>query len=388
MQSKVRKGAVVLTAAGLLGAALTTAAAAGSAVQPRGSAIQQSLDALVQQEKFPAALASVTKGGRTTSLVAGSSRLGSQIPVPRDGSVRAGSNTKTFTAVVVLQLVAEGKVELDAPIEKYLPGVVRGEGIDGSKITVRQLLQHTSGLPNYTDHLGLDRFSQVRHRYFQPRELLDVALAHPALSAPGEKWHYSNTNYVLAGLLIERVTGRPVAEQVTERVIDRAGLRQTTWPGVGDQTVSGRHPHGYGLTDNDPGVVDLTELDPSWGWAAGQLISTPGDLGRFFGALLGGKLLPAAQLAEMRKTVPADIWPDAEYGLGLVRTKLSCGGVYWGHGGDIHGYETRNGVTDDGRSASIAVTALPGTFDRTPEGAARAATAVLSTVDAALCTTR
>jgi D-alanyl-D-alanine carboxypeptidase len=382
MQSKatstMRKGVVALTTAGLLGAALTTASAAGAPPVP---ALRKSLDALVSQEKFPAALASVTTAGRTTSLVAGSSRLGSQVPVPRDGRVRAGSNTKTFVATVVLQLVAEGQVGLDTPIEQYLPGLVRGEGIDATKITVRQLLQHTSGLPNYTEYLGLENFAALQHRFFQPHDLLAAALAHPAKFAPGTRWEYSNTNYLLAGLLIERVTGRPVQEQITDRVIKKAGLRDTYWPQPGDQTIQGPHPHGYATGDTTGAVVDATELDPSWGGAAGQLISTPGDLAKVDRALLDGTLLPPAQLAEMRKTVDAPIMPGWQYGLGLFRVPLSCGGVYWGHGGDIPGFETRGGATEDGRSVGLAVTALPGTFGDAEKGMK----AVLSTVDTAFC---
>ena len=373
----MRKGAVILTVAGLLGGLTTTAAATG----PKPP-VQASLDALVSQEKFPAALAWVGRDGTGTSLVAGSARLDRRVPVPRDGRVRAGSNTKTFTAVVVLQLVAEGRVELDAPIERYLPGLVRGEGIDGNAITVRQLLQHTSGLPNYTEYLGVENFEDVQHKFFQPHDLLAAALAHPAKFAPGTKWEYSNTNYLLAGLLIEHVTGRPVQEQITKRVIAKAGLRDTYWPQPGDESIQGPHPHGYALA-NSTGtkVVDATEMDPSWGGAAGQLISTPSDLAKLSRALLGGELLPAAQLAEMRKTVDAPLFPGWQYGLGLFRVPLSCGGAYWGHGGDIDGYETRGGATEDGRSVGLAVTALPGTFG----DGEKAAVAVISTVDTAFC---
>jgi D-alanyl-D-alanine carboxypeptidase len=378
----MRKGAVILTVVGLLGGLTTTAAAANPPAANRKPPVQESLDALVSQERFPAALAWVGRDGSSASLVAGSARLDRPVPVPRDGRVRAGSNTKTFTAVVVLQLVAEGKVELDAPIEKYLPGLVRGEGIDGNAISVRQLLQHTSGLPNYTEYLGVENFEDVQHKFFQPHDLLAAALAHPAKFAPGTKWDYSNTNYLLAGLLIEHVTGRPVQEQITKRVIEKAGLRDTYWPQPGDETIQGPHPHGYALA-NSTGtkVVDATEMDPSWGGAAGQLISTPSDLARLSRALLGGKLLPPAQLAEMRKTVDAPLFPGWQYGLGLFRVPLSCGGVYWGHGGDIDGYETRGGATEDGRSVGLAVTALPGTFG----DGEKAAKAVLSAVDTAFC---
>ncbi|ANN17959.1 serine hydrolase [Amycolatopsis orientalis] len=375
----VRKGVVVLTVAGLMGTAWTTAA---EAAPSGGQELRKSLDSLVSQEKFPAALASVTNRGRTTSLVAGSSRIDRRVPVPRDGSVRAGSNTKTFTAIVVLQLVAEGKVDLDAPIDKYLPGLVRGEGIDATKITIRQLLQHTSGLPDYTEHLGLGEFERIQHRFFHPHDLLAAALAHPAKFAPGTKWEYSNTGYLLAGMVIEKVTGRPVQEQITERVIRKAGLRHTYWPQPGDQTIQGPHPQGYAIGSATSGeVIDVTELDPSWGGAAGQLISTPSDLAKFFRVLLDGALLPREQLAEMRKTVDAPLFPGARYGLGLMSNPLSCGGVYWGHGGDIHGFETRGGATEDGRTVGLAVTAMPGTFGDGERGSA----AVMATVDTAFC---
>ncbi|MER7077857.1 D-alanyl-D-alanine carboxypeptidase [Saccharopolyspora kobensis] len=370
--------------AGMAAATLLTGGAIGPAIASTGdrTAIQQSLDGLVRDEHFPAALATTGIGDRARSYVAGTAELGDRTPPPLDGRIRAGSNTKAFVAVVVLQLVAEGKVGLDSPIEDYLPGLVRGEGVDGRQITVRQLLQHTSGLPNYTEHLGVDDLEALRDRYVQPRELLDIALAHPASFPPGARWEYSNTNYVLAGLLIERVTGRPVSEQVTDRVIRPVGLRNTYWPGIGDRTVRGPHPRGY-AANADGRVVDATEIDPGWAWAAGALISTNGDLNEFYSALLGGKLLPAEQLAQMRTTVPADLGDGVEYGLGLSKTPLSCGGEYWGHGGDIFGYETRGGVTDDGRSAGVAVTALPGTSGE--DDAEQNIRAVLAAVDTALC---
>ncbi|MEU6393973.1 serine hydrolase domain-containing protein [Streptomyces sp. NPDC046939] len=377
---KLRSKLLLLAAVGLISA--TTLTSAAVAEPPQDRPLQDSLNSLVKQQKFPAALAWTSKEGRQTSLVAGSSRLGKQVPVPRDGQVRAGSNTKSFTAVVVLQLVAEGKVDLDAPIEKYLPNVVRGKGIDANKITVRNLLQHTSGLPNYTEHIGLETFEKVQHKFFQPHDLLAAALAHPAKFPPGAKWEYSNTNYLIAGMLIEKITERPVQEQITQRVIKKAGLRHTYWPQPGDQTIREDHPHGYALGNPETGkVIDATEMDPSWGGAAGQLISTPSDLAKFARVLLDGRLLPAEQLAEMRKTVSAPLLPGWRYGLGVFSIPLSCGGRYWGHGGDIDGFETRGGATDDGRAVGLAVTALPGTFGD-PE---KSADAVMSAVDTAFC---
>ncbi|MYR56989.1 serine hydrolase, partial [Streptomyces sp. SID625] len=287
------------------------------------STVRQRLDALVQKDGVPAALATVKgRDGRTRTYTAGVGDAATRSRVPADGQVRIGSNTKTFTAVVVLQLVAEGKVGLDTSVDTYLPGLVRGDGIDGRNITVRQLLQHTSGLPDYVDH---EVILNDPKRYFEPRELLDAALAHKARFAPGTQWEYSNTNYLLAGMIIQKVTGRPLGEEVTRRVIDRIGLRHTYFPVPGDMTIHEAHPKGYERAA-DGSLRDYTELDPSWGWAAGAIVSTNTDVTRFYGALLGGRLLPAAQLAQMRATVPADVvGPGVRYGLGLLSRPLSCG---------------------------------------------------------------
>ncbi|MEW2433414.1 serine hydrolase domain-containing protein [Streptomyces caniferus] len=326
-----------------------------AAATARPDTVQQGLNALVHTDGLPAALASVKdREGRTWTYTAGAGDLATGSKVPRDGQVRIGSNTKTFTAVVVLQLVGEGKIRLDAPVDSYVPGLVRGEGIDGRDLTVRQLLQQTSGLPNYTNY-GL------QPRYYDLRDLLDIALRHKADFAPGTKWEYSNTNYVLAGLIIQKVTGRPLAQEIDQRIIKRIGLRHTSFPAPGDLTIREPHPKGYDQESAGAPLRDVTETDPSWGWAAGQMISTNSDLNRFFTALLTGRLLPAPQLAQMRTTVPAGrpFGSGARYGLGLVSTPLSCGGVSWGHGGSFPGYETRGGVTDSGRAANVAVTIQP-----------------------------
>ncbi|GAA2846325.1 serine hydrolase [Actinoplanes cyaneus] len=355
-------------------AAQPAVAATGFAAQPAVAAtrdpVRKDLEGLVA-EGFPGALAVVRdEHGRVRKPTAGVGDLATGRPVPADGQVRIGSNTKTFVAVVMLQLVAEHRVRLDDPVEKYVPGLLRGQ-----RITVRQVLQHTSGLPNYTDFLALDDLS-LRYRHFEPQELLDLALAHPPVFPAGAGWAYSNTNYIVAGLLIERVTGRPLEEQIEKRVIRKAGLRHTYFPADHETGIRERHPQGY-TPGPDGKPLDITDLDPSWGWAAGQMIATPSDLNTFFSALIHGRLLPKAQLAEMQRTVPADLFPGARYGLGLISFPLSCGGLAWGHGGDIPGYETRTEVTADGRAATVAVTAQPETEE--------AATKVLKTVDDALC---
>ena len=370
--------AAAVTGLGVTGS--TTPAEAGGpdrAHQP--DAVQTELDALVTDTGFPGALAVVRDEHGLRDYTAGVGDLATGAPVPVDGEVRIASNTKTFTATVLLQLVGEGEVDLDAPVETYLPGLVRGAGGDGRQITVRQLLQHTSGLPDYDDVLITD-YLAVQHRFIEPHQLLDAALPRPALFAPGTGWSYSNTNYVLAGLIVQQVTGRPIGEEITTRVITPLGLRGTYWPGEGEQELRGEHPHGYHRTSDEEPYTDVTVQDPSFGWAAGQLVSTPRDLLEFFTALVDGRLLSPELLAQMETTVPA---PEStprgleSYGLGLQTFTLSCGGTAWTHGGDIPGSETRSAVTTDGRGAVVAVTALPTELQGVVD--------VEDAVDAAIC---
>lgn len=215
---------------------------------------------MVRSDGLPAALASVKdRAGRAGTYTAGVGDLATGSKVPRDGQVRIGSNTKTFTAVIVLQLDGEGKIGLDEPVDTYLPGLVRGEGIDGRRITVRQLLQHTSGLPDYVDCI---EDATMRHRYFDPRDLLDIAFQHKARFTPGATFEYSSTNYVLAGLIVQKVTGRPLAEETDQRIIQSVGLRHTYFPAPGDRTIREPHPKGYQRGPAGGPPRDSTELAP------------------------------------------------------------------------------------------------------------------------------
>ncbi|WP_205696748.1 serine hydrolase [Conexibacter sp. SYSU D00693] len=352
------RAVVALVAA--LCALVAVAPASAKRTAPAGG-LQQDLQQLVDPEAFPGVLASVRdRAGRVTNAVAGVGDLRTGQRPPVDGEVRIGSNTKTFTAVAVLQLVADGKVDLDAKVEEYLPGLVRGPGGDGREISVRQLLRHTSGLPNYTNFLLETGILPWIHTYFQPRAMLDKGLAQEAEFAPGTRFSYSNTNYAVLGLIVEAVTGRPIAEELERRIVQPLRLRHTYFPGVGEQELRGRHPHGYHRDDPAQPLVDVTVQDPSFGWAAGQMVSTPSEVNRFFLALLQGKLVSPALLREMQETVPADeLGAGKRYGLGLVRSELPCGGEAWGHGGNIAGFTTVNAATADGRAATIALTGLP-----------------------------
>lgn len=374
MRIRAKIVTLTLTAAAIVGsqmgtnhaAALSPSTGLPSADGTGGSvAIQQALDDLVFEDGFPGAMAAVRgRDGKVHSYTAGVGSLRGSASVPANGRVRIASNTKMFTATVILQLVGAGAIELDDSVEHYLPRLVRGHGNDGRKITVRMLLQQTSGLPDY-DTLVLDAggtLADAAHTYFEPRRLVDAALAEKRHFKPGSRWEYSNTNYILLGMVAERVVGRPIGEQITRSIIRPLKLRHTYWPSLGEQRIRGRHPHGYYADAPSAPWQDLTNMDPSVGWAAGQLVSSPRDLGRFMAALIDGQLLAPAQLQEMRNTVAAPGFepdPHWRYGLGLAKHPTGCRVVGWGHGGDIQGFETRNLATEDGRWAVVVVTALP-----------------------------
>ena len=344
--------------------ALGAAGGAASAAPSKGEA--ESLKSRAQglvEAGYPAVLAAVTDSkGESAGVAVGKGNLETGQAPPMDGEVRVGSNTKTFVAVVVMQLVQEGKVGLDEPIETYLPGLIKGEGIDGSRITVRQLLQHTSGLPEYTDTTpGSGDIFQVKDHYIPPRDLLDTALGKPAQFEPGAQWKYTNTNYLVLGMFVERVSQRPVGEQIDERIVKKLGLSHTYFPAPGDRSIKGTHPQGYHLSAEGK-LEDITEMDPVWGWAAGAMVSTPSELNTFFQAVFDGRLLTQSSIDEMKNgAVDASSYlgPGTVYGLGLIGRSLSCGGTSWGHGGTIHGYQTDNAVGPDGTAVTVAVTALP-----------------------------
>ncbi|SDN03634.1 serine hydrolase domain-containing protein [Allokutzneria albata] len=290
---------------------------------------------------------------------AGVRKLGSTAKPPTNGRFWAGSSTKTFTATVVLQLVAEGKVGLDAPAADYLPQF----GLD-RRITVRMLLQHTSGLFNYTGEYYPDgtfvpgipatgkEWVDNRFHTYRPEELVRLALSKPARFAPGTDFNYTNTNYTLAGLLIENVTGRSYAEEMQRRILRPLGLRGTVVPGA-RSTLPGPHSHGY-YRYQDSGewkTVDVTHQNLSLLFAAGDMISTTEDLRTFFSALQGGKLLPAPLLAEMRKPDP-----KIGYGLGVFVQDLGpgCGTVLHHNGGPPGGYGALMYSSPDGRKTLTA----------------------------------
>ena len=333
---------------------------------------------------YPGALAAKTdKDGNTVGVTAGKGNLATGEAPPLDGEVRIASNTKTFVAVLIMKMVEEGKVKLDEPIETYLPGLIKGQGVDGKKITVRQLLQHTSGLPDFGDG-QLDYFA-IRNDYVSPRDVLDGVLSRPAQFAPGAKFQYNNANYVALGLLAERVAKRPIAEQIETKIVKPLGLKHTYMPKDGEKALRGKHPRGYHTRDNKPGkLVDITDYDTSMAWTAGAMVSTPSELNKFMQSIFDGSLLNQASISEMKKSVP--MGDDGNvYGLGLIGHKLSCG-VAWGHGGTFPGYQTDNAVGPDGTAATIATTAMPATNAKdTAAGEAGGKRLGVQALDKALC---
>ncbi|GAA4445069.1 serine hydrolase domain-containing protein [Phytohabitans houttuyneae] len=343
----------VAAAAVLLAVVAGLPAAASSA--PAGpidrGALRAAL-AAVHAAGVPAVQAEVRDGGRTWSGAAGVADLSTGRPAEAGMRHRVGSITKSFVATTVLQLAAERRVGLDDPVGRWLPDLVPGEL--GQRVTIRMLLNHTSGIGNYTDAL-LDTLAEVisvGQTSFAPQELVRIGLSLPATGAPGERYSYSNTGYILAGLLIEKVTGNDAAAEVTRRVIRPLRLADTYFPGA-DPAIRGPHAGAHFALF---GVRDLARYHMSWAWTAGELISTPSDLDTFYRALFGGRLLPPAQLAEMRTTVPMDpAVPEAGgYGLGVYSVPTPCG-ERWGHDGGVIGQITISLHTVDGdRQLSVA----------------------------------
>ncbi|MFE6749026.1 serine hydrolase domain-containing protein [Kitasatospora purpeofusca] len=348
-------------AAALAGAVLAALAPLPPALSAAAGPTPE-LRALVEHGASTAALGELRENGRRVWRdAAGVTDLESKRPARADGRFRIGSVTKTFVATVVLQLVDEGRLRLDDPVERYLPGVVP----DGGAITLRQLLNHTSGLYDYLDDpryffhddASLRSFlAEGRWADHSPAELIGVGTRGTPYFPPGQGWHYSNTNYVLVGEVIRHVTGRSWQSEVERRIVRPLRLDDTTFPGSRPD-IPGPHAHGYARLPEGP--ADITLINPTVGDAAGNGISTAADLDRFHAALFGGRLLSAARLEEMTTAVPAPMI-GAHYGLGLIRYDLPCGAV-WGHTGGVPGFSTvLLGSVDGSRQFALSFNVLAG----------------------------
>ncbi|MFG2878885.1 serine hydrolase domain-containing protein [Streptomyces sp. NPDC048337] len=350
----LRRSCAAVAAAGLLltpalaGPAYgTTAARAQTALaapvppSPEGSsafarltpAVAAQLDAAVQQVLREARVPGVTvglwapdKGSYVKTFGVADKATGA--PMRTDFHIRIGSETKTFTVTALLRLVDQGRIGLDDPIGKYVTGVPNGD-----RITLRQLAGMRSGLFNYSED---EDFTKALFAHptkpFTPQQLLDYSFKHPVRFAPDAQWEYSNTNLVLLGLVVEKITGRPLHEVIEQDVLKPAGLRQTLFP-TGAEFPA---PHAQGYTEQTASgkIENATDWNPSWAWAAVAMISDLQDLRSWARTLATGTLLTPATQAERLKTTSIGI-PGAGYGLGIFNVQ-----GWIGHNGSLPGYET------------------------------------------------
>ncbi|MCX4542160.1 serine hydrolase domain-containing protein [Streptomyces sp. NBC_01565] len=297
-------------------------------------AVARQLDQVVQKvmadAKVPGVMVSLSAPGKGEYVrTFGIADKATRAPIATDMYMRIGSETKTFTVTALLQLVDEGKVGLDDPIGKYVSGVPNGD-----RITLRELAGMRSGLFNYSEDEGFFKaLTSDPRRPFTPQELLDYSFKHPVLFEPGAKFYYCNTNLILLGLVVEKMTGQNLADYVNEKVVKPAGLAHTLFPKGAEFPT----PHSQGYTNQTATgkVEDAADWNPSWGWAAGAMISRLDDLKQWARVLATGELLTPATQAQRLKVVPAAGLPDTGYGLGIFNVD-----GWIGHNGSLPGYQS------------------------------------------------
>ncbi|MFF2730290.1 serine hydrolase domain-containing protein [Streptomyces sp. NPDC058008] len=323
----------------------------------------------VHRAGMPGLFAEVRDGDQVWRGAAGVADVTTGRPVTADMRHRVGSITKTFTAAAVLQQVESGQIGLDTPIGRYLPGLVPGER--GDAITVRMLINHTSGLAEYLPYAypslkafpalsdtGPQSLDDHRLTRFHPTELIEMGVTAPAVGTPGgTPGVYSNTNYLLLGELLEQVTGTTAERYIIRNVIERAGLRDTGFPA--GPHVDGPHSRLYeawfGMIDPPR---DYSVYDMSWVGPSASLISTVADLNRFYDMLLAGEIVSPSSLAQMQRTVPvvSQEGRTIDYGLGLHPMEGPGRGIFWGHGGTVWGGGALAMTRADGkRQMAVAV---------------------------------
>jgi D-alanyl-D-alanine carboxypeptidase len=311
-----------------------------------GGSHASNLDAAVNRvvsAGVPGTLALVRDGDHTQTAATGLADVGARRKLRPEDRFRVGSVTKTFVATIVLELAAEKRLRLDDPVARWLPGLLP----DGGRITIRDLLAHRSGLADIADD---PQVLNGARSDWSPRRLVALMARQPRIAAPGGAFHYSSTNYLVLGLLVERVTGRSLAAELRQRIVEPLRLADTIYqPG----RLGGRHVHGYRLASHQ-GVVDpraaprdLEARSARWAGPSGDLVSSARDLAHFLAALLGGHLLPARELRAMEAVSP-------RYGLGLAVFPTRCG-LAWGHTGNLNGILTIAWSTRDGRRQAVVM---------------------------------
>ncbi|MEU7067319.1 serine hydrolase domain-containing protein [Streptomyces sp. NPDC046161] len=391
MLSRINRRTVTVLAVALL-ALFVPAESRAAAAPHRVSQLQRDVDAL-RDDGITGVSARLETPHGVQTVRSGVGDLTTGQPVAADGYLRIGSTTKTFVAAALLQLAGEGNLSLDDTVNKWLPGLVRGNGNDGHRVTLRQLLQHTSGLPDYigdvVPDLSAAGYRANRWTTYTSRQRVALAMKHQPSFAPGVGWEYSNTNYVLLGMVIKAVTGHSWEDEVQTRILRPLRLTRTRTPG-NRPFLPGPHARDYQQFEPGGAMTDTTVAYlPFDADADGSMISTAADINRFFTALMQGRLLAPAQLADMQRTVEVPAgrgFPSGTRdGLGLFWTPLSCGGGYWGHSGDGFGYLVWPATTPDGRTTlTVSLHSRPGDEST----ATRQTQDVTALVDRALCSAR
>ncbi|MCX4579758.1 beta-lactamase family protein [Streptomyces sp. NBC_01571] len=349
-----------------------TSVAAAKSGAPDDAGLQSVLHAALAQGA-PGAMVRVDDAGAVHELSEGVADRATGRAITTADRFRVGSVTKSFSAVVLLQLVDEGKLNLDASVNTYLPGLLPDD-----RITVRHVMSHRSGLYDYTNDMfaqTVPGFESVRNKVFSYRDLVRLSLKHALTNAPGAAYSYSNTNFVVAGMLIEKLTGNAVATEYRNRIFKPLGLTDTFYVHP-STTIPGTHANGY-LTPDAAGaaLVDSTAQTVSWAQSAGAIISSARDLNTFFSAVMAGKLMAAAQLAQMQQWTTVS--STQGYGLGLRRRDLSCGVSVYGHTGTVQGYYTYAFTSKDGKRS---VTSLANTSNN-----ANVLNTMAGTLESAFC---
>lgn len=358
----VLKNSRILAALVVAALALTALLASSCGSTPLGNGTREKLDAAFQEHfeesGAPGMMFGVWTPEESWTGVAGKADIESGRDLEVGDRFRIASVTKTFTAEVVLQLVDDQKLRLDDNVDKYIPGIP-----DGSKITIQMLLGHTSGLYDIDDDALMEEVMNNPLKQWAPRELLDYALSHPPDFPPGEKMEYSNTNYIILGMIIEEVTGNRYEDEVGKRMIEPLGLKDTGFP-TGPE-LEGNYSKGYIpgwlVGDSSQDFIDISTMDMSWDWAAGAMYSTLEDLRVWAKSFGKGELISPDMYQAQTKFTP---WPEISEGLGIEAGyglgMTSLGGI-WGHGGNDPGYNTVMYYLPDRNTAFVGFNnVLPG----------------------------
>jgi D-alanyl-D-alanine carboxypeptidase len=311
-------------------AAVAVASPATAAAPKRGAALSASISRALKTSGAPGAIVGVWEPGRRAYVrTFGVRNTQTRQPMRRDFFMRIGSETKTFTVTALLQLAEQGKVSLDDPISKYVAGVVQGD-----QITLRELADMTSGLPNYTLSDTFDAtLRNDPQKAWTPQELLDLVAGQPLLFQPGQGFSYSNTNTVLIGLVVQQVSGETIGDFIKRHITGPLGMTQTSFPL--DSALPDPHADGYANDTPDGSVANATNWNPSWTWAAGQMVSTLHDLRIWAPRLATGRGLLGAAMQRERARSVAGAGDPITYGLGLFNVH-----GWIGHNGSLPGYQT------------------------------------------------